>query len=603
MTETINIKPIIPQFTTNFYDEYKNIVINEFKQNNTLFPIRGYFNINNLEILKFEDYSLKYDKLNLTNDYLQYINGILYHFSILEEFENIFKNNLDALNNKKKNDNIKKIEEFIIQNNVDKCYSFIIFSYIDLKHYCYKYKFVSFDSFISCNIDSILQYNNESDINKENIKNIIIDNVINKNINNNNTVNTSLFLNNYCYYTDNNIIVIDKYLKRNIISKIFKWSLYSYILNNNFNNKDEIKVFNKIKDTFSKKVIIIKSQDKNSIFDNLLTININNIKLINNKDSFNSYLFNYNNSSELNMLYKTVDLSSIFDTYSIYEESIELNLKLMKWRMAPKLNLSNIKDSKVLIIGAGTLGCNVSRSLIGWGIKHISFIDSGKISYSNPVRQCLYNFNDTVNNNNEFKSIVAARKLKEIVPHITSNGYVIHIPCPGMNIGNNDILIKSNIENINKIEELIKEHDVVYLLTDSRESRWLPSFFCNIYNKICITAAIGFNTFLVVRHNYYNDLNIDNSKKLNTFKNKIACYYCNDIVSPTDSTKHRTLDQQCTISRPGISSICSGYAVEILINLLSKNFEDNKELITPNCIRGNLDTWDILSLNNCSFEK
>lgn len=42
----------------------------------------------------------------------------------------------------------------------------------------------------------------------------------------------------------------------------------------------------------------------------------------------------------------------------------------------------------------GTLGCAVARTLLGWGVRSITFVDNSRVSYSNPVRQSLYTFND-----------------------------------------------------------------------------------------------------------------------------------------------------------------------------------------------------------------
>ena len=40
--------------------------------------------------------------------------------------------------------------------------------------------------------------------------------------------------------------------------------------------------------------------------------------------------------------------------------------------------------------------------------------------------------------------------------------------------------------DINLLESLIKENDIIFLLTDSRESRWLPILLATKYNKVII---------------------------------------------------------------------------------------------------------------------
>jgi ubiquitin-like modifier-activating enzyme ATG7 len=74
------------------------------------------------------------------------------------------------------------------------------------------------------------------------------------------------------------------------------------------------------------------------------------------------------------------------DEKQLASNAVDLNIKLIKWNAAPQINLEKIKETRCLLFGAGTLGCQVARCLIGWGVRHITFVDYGKVSYSNPVR-------------------------------------------------------------------------------------------------------------------------------------------------------------------------------------------------------------------------
>lgn len=41
--------------------------------------------------------------------------------------------------------------------------------------------------------------------------------------------------------------------------------------------------------------------------------------------------------------------------------------------------------TRCLLLGAGTLGCAVARTLLGWGVRHITLLDNSRVAYSNPV--------------------------------------------------------------------------------------------------------------------------------------------------------------------------------------------------------------------------
>lgn len=103
---------------------------------------------------------------------------------------------------------------------------------------------------------------------------------------------------------------------------------------------------------------------------------------------------------------------------SMGERAVGLNLKLMKWRLVPDLDLEKIAGLRCLLLGAGTLGCSVARSLIGWGIKNITFVDSSTVSHSNTVRQSLYTHEDAVKR--RLKADAAKDALLRISPTFVS---------------------------------------------------------------------------------------------------------------------------------------------------------------------------------------
>jgi ubiquitin-like modifier-activating enzyme ATG7 len=107
---------------------------------------------------------------------------------------------------------------------------------------------------------------------------------------------------------------------------------------------------------------------------------------------------------------------------------------------------------------------------------------------------------------------------------LTSQNAAAHsftIPMPGHPIASS--AESSTAADVAKLEQLIQDHDAIFLLMDSRESRWLPTVIGAATGKIVMNAALGFDSYLVMRHGGPPGR-----------ERRLGCYYCNDVVAPMD---------------------------------------------------------------------
>jgi ubiquitin-like modifier-activating enzyme ATG7 len=165
---------------------------------------------------------------------------------------------------------------------------------------------------------------------------------------------------------------------------------------------------------------------------------------------------------------------------------------------------------------------------------------------------------------------------------------------------------------------MVAEHDVLFLLLDSREARWLPTVLANKFDKACITVGLGFDSFVIVRHGVPPHLYNPGTVRVHLEKHgeRLCCYFCNDIVTPQNTMKDRTLDQMCTVTKPGLSFISTAYAAELYISLLHHPLghhapasEDSNKLPftelgkLPHHLRGNIGDYETSIFYGRAFDQ
>ena len=288
---------------------------------------------------------------------------------------------------------------------------------------------------------------------------------------------------------------------------------------------------------------------------------------------------------------RRADLGESMDPTRLAVAAAELNLKLMRWRLLPELDLERVTKTKCLLIGAGTLGCAVARTLLGWGVREFTFVDSGRVSFSNPTRQSLFEFADCLDGGKP-KAEAAAANLARVFPGVRARGVVMAVPMPGHPVSGDDAT--RALADVERLEALVKTHDAVFCLTDTRESRWLPTLLCAANDVALINAALGFDSYLVMRHGggtagavkkkervsrenarenagsgfgFGDEDERGDEEDARLLSSRLGCYFCNDVMAPGDSTRDRTLDQQCTVTRPGLAPIAGALAAEMLVAL------------------------------------
>ena len=151
--------------------------------------------------------------------------------------------------------------------------------------------------------------------------------------------------------------------------------------------------------------------------------------------------------------------------------------------------VSKIINSKILIIGAGGLGCPAAQYLVSSGVQNIIWVDHDKVEESNLPRQILYGPDDV----NKFKVEVGKNILKKINPCLK---------------------IKTITSRANKsnIRPWVIESDIVLDCTDRFSTRFLINeVCCKEKTPLIISSAIQWCGQLMI---------------VNPLEKDCACYSC-----------------------------------------------------------------------------
>ncbi len=136
----------------------------------------------------------------------------------------------------------------------------------------------------------------------------------------------------------------------------------------------------------------------------------------------------------------------------------------------PEIGLAGqekLKSAKVLMIGAGGLGCQVLQYLAAAGVGNIGIVDNDTVDLSNLHRQVLYSSADV----GKLKAVLAKEKLELQNPYIFVTDYTERL-------------------TLNNAKNICINYDLIIDGSDNFETRYLVNDICVALNKILVFGSI-----------------------------------------------------------------------------------------------------------------
>ena len=216
-----------------------------------------------------------------------------------------------------------------------------------------------------------------------------------------------------------------------------------------------------------------------------------------------------------------------------------------------------IKNSRVLIIGMGGLGCPLLTYLASAGVGNLGIIDHDKVEFSNLNRQTLFNLSDI----GKFKVVQAKKKIDKIFKAIKVKKFTAKIE-------------KKNIRKI------LKSYEIICDGTDNFDTRYLINDECKKNKKILISAAINKFDGQVLKFN---------------FKKKGSCLRC---FMPEKPAQENNCGSEGIFS-PVAGILGSLQANEVLKTILNLKDDLNNNILLFNALKSSLRKTKINSNPSC----
>lgn len=145
---------------------------------------------------------------------------------------------------------------------------------------------------------------------------------------------------------------------------------------------------------------------------------------------------------------------------------IDLENKYSRFELITWWDQSVLKNSKIMVIGAGALGNEIVKNLLMLGVGEIFIVDMDNVEKSNLTRSVFFRENDIGKN----KAEVICKNAQEINPDVKINFY------------------NGNIKNLGL--GVFNKFDLIICGLDNREARMFVNQSCRKINKIWIDGAI-----------------------------------------------------------------------------------------------------------------